>query len=269
MPKLSDPKITKGYAVSVLIGLYLQESEFCNELCQVREKHNELLLEFVSRQIEFLVYCVTTMTPQEYHKIHCDLRAFLTQPSASHAFTSNLTHRLEGMKDMCVQLRPYFTDLEQLAYRWKLRAPWAGPMLHLDYLHDRLKGLGMPDAADLASEQLELLYPWPPPIPSLEIKVPAWALVFSDRRGIQIDIAQKLKDYENQLRALGLREYPSSLERHARWWFERFVHGKRYDDIAQEEAYTPGGSVASYARNVGTAVRTFSRLIGIDTKNLK
>lgn len=269
MPKLSDPRITKGRAVSVLIRLYLEEPEFCSELCQIRQKHSELLLEFVSRQIELLVHCSTTMTPEEYHRILRDLYAFLTRPSASHALPSNLTHRLEEMKNICLDLRPYFTDLEQLAYRWKLRAPWAGPMLHLHYLHDCLKGLGMPDAIDVTSEQLELLYPWPPPIPPLEVKVSAWAFVLFGREEIRIDIADKLKDYEDRLKALGLTEYPSSLCRHGRWWFEHFVHGRKYDDIAQEEAYTPGGSPVSYARNVGEAVRRFSRLIGIDIRNLK
>lgn len=50
---------------------------------------------------------------------------------------------------------------------------------------------------------------------------------------------------------------------------EGSVHGNKYDDIAQEESYTPDGSVICYARNVGAAVRAFSKLIGIDTKNLR
>lgn len=268
MPRLSDPRITKGRAVSALIRLYLEEPEFYSELCQIRQKHNEVVLEFISRQIELPAHCTSTMTPEEYYSTFRELYAFLTRPSAGHALPPDVSHRLEEMENICLELRPYFTDLEQLAYRWNLRAPWAGPMLHLDYLHDCLKTLGMPDAIDVTSEQLELLYPWPPPIPPLEVKVSAWALVLFGREEIQIDIAQKLKAYEDQLKALGLTEYPSSLHKHARWWFEHFAHGKKYDDIAQEETYLPGGSSVSYARNVGEAVRRFSRLIGIDIRDL-
>ena len=269
MPKLDDPRITKGRAVSALIRLYLGEPEFYRELCEIRQKHNEAVLQFIARQIELVAHCSSTMTPEESSRSVREIYAFLTRPSASHDLPSDVTRRLEEMKTVCLELRPYFADLEQLAYRWKLRAPWAGPMLHLDYLHDCLNALGMPDAIDVTSEQLELLYPWPPPIPPLEVKVSAWAFVLFGREEIQADLAEKLKAYENRLKALGLREHPSSLNRHARWWFEHFVHGKKYDDIAQEEAYTPGGSVASYARNVGEAVRRFSRLAGLDSENLR
>jgi len=269
MPRLSDPRITKGRAVSALIRLYLEEPGFISELCRIRQKHNEVVLELISRQIELLAHCTATMTPEEYHSTSRELYAFLTRPSASHGLPSRVSHRLEEMKSICLKLRPYFTDLEQLAYRWNLRASWAGPMLHLDYLHDCLRTLGMPDAIDVTSEQLELLYPWPPPIPPLEVKVSAWALVLLGREEIQMDIAQKLKAYEDQLKALGMAEHPSSLERHARWWFEHFVHNKKYDEIAQEEIHTPGGSIISYSRNVGDAVRRFSKLIGIDIRSLR
>jgi len=268
MPKLNDRRITKGRAVSLLVRLYLEEPEFCSELYQICQKHSEVVLEFISKQIELLAHCSATLTPEEYYRTFRELYVFLTRPTASHALPLDVTHRFEEMKNMCLELRPYFTDLEQLAYRWKLRAPWAGPMLHLDYLHDCLKGLGMPDAIDVTSEQLELVYPWPPPIPPLEVKVSAWAFVLFGREEIRIDIAEKLKNYEEQLKALGLTEYPSSLHKHARWWFQHFVHGKKYDDIAQEETYLPGGSLVSYGRNVGEAVRRFSRLMGIDIRNL-
>lgn len=269
MPKLSDSRITKGLAVTMLIRLYLQEPEFCNELWQIRQKHSEAVLEFISRQIELLTHVHATLTPEERYATFRELYAFLTEPSTTHTLPSDVTSRIEEMKNMHLKLRPYVMDLEQLAYRWKLRAPWAGPMLHLDYLHGCLKELGLPDAMDVPLSQMDLLYPWPPPMPALEIKVSSWAFVFHGRKEIKTWIARKLQAYEDDLKAVGMAEYPSSLEKHARWWFDHFVRGKRYDDIAQEETYTPGGSLISYAKNVGEAVRKFSRLIGIDIKNLK
>lgn len=269
MPKLSDPRITKGHAASLLIRLYLQEPEFFRELCQLRQNYLELLTELAFKQAEFFANCRVALTTEEYQKM---VRSFFesgaTQGSIP-ALPRNSARQLKGIKQIYPRLGPYFHGLEQLASRWKLRASWAGPMLHLYDMHDFLKEIGMPDTMDVPLEQLDLLYPWPPPVSPLEIKVSAWAFVLCGRKQIQVEIAKKLQDYEDRLKALGLTEYPSSLQKHARWWFEHFVNGKKYDDIAQEEINTPGGSLISYARNVGEAVRRFSKLIGIDTKNLR
>ena len=269
MPRLSDPRITKGHAANFLILLYLQEPKFYRELCQVRRNYAELLVELVVTQVEFFAKCKVTLTTEEYQRAFRDLYGLLATRGSIPTLPADLAHQFEGIKQIYLRLGPYFHDLEQLAYRWKLRASWAGPMLHLYDIHSFLKEIGMPDTIDVPLEQLDLLYPWPPLISPLEIKVSSWAFVLYGRKQIQAEIAKKLKDYEDRLKALGLMEYPSSLEKHARWWFEHFVHGKKYDAIAQEEAYTPGGSSISYARNVGEAVRRFSRLIGIDTKNLR
>ena len=142
-------------------------------------------------------------------------------------------------------------------------------MLNLHNIHDYLKQYGMPDTIDVSLQEMDFLYPWPPPLPPFEVKVSSWAFFLYGRTQIQSEIAKQLRDYEDRLKALDYKENPSRLRRHAKWWFECFIHGKEYDDIAQEEAYTPGGSLVSYARSVGVAVRKFSRLIGIDASDLK
>lgn len=269
MPKLRDPRITKGHAANFLIRLYLQEPEFYRGLCQIRQNYSGLLTESISKLAEFFANCRVALTTEEYHKmVRGFYEMFATQLSIPD-LPRNIARQIEEIKRIYSKLGPYFNDLEQLASRWKIKASWAGPMLHLYDIHDYLKELGIPDAIDVPLDQLDLLYPWPPPVAALEIKVSAWAFVLYGRKKIQADIAERLKNYEDRLKTLGLTEYPSSLEKHARWWFEHFVHGKDYDDIAQEEAYTPSGSSISYARNVGDAVRRFSRLVGINTKNLK
>jgi len=269
MPRLSDPRITKGHAVSFLLRLYFDEPEFVTELCQLRQDHSELLAELIAKQFEFVEKCRAVLTAEQYQKTVHDLQGLLVLVGSNPDLPANLARQLEKMKQIAVGLGPFFRGLEELASRWKLKAPWAGPMLYLHVMHDCLKGLGVPDTIDVPLEQMDLLYPWPPPIPSLEIKVSSWAFVFYGRKEIQARIARKLEAYEDELRVIGMAEYPSSLEKHAKWWFDHFVYGKKYDDISQEEAHTPGGSVISYAKNVGEAVRKFSRLIGIEIKNLK
>ncbi len=109
--------------------------------------------------------------------------------------------------------------------------------------------------------------PWPPPLPPLKIEVSAWTFFVFSRDEITSEIADRLYDYEKKLKQIGIKEYPSSLVRHARWWFEHFVNGKKYDEIAQQETYTPGGSIISYAKNVGIAVRKFGKLVGINSND--
>jgi hypothetical protein len=101
-----------------------------------------------------------------------------------------------------------------------------------------------------------MLYPWPPPVSALEIKVSAWAFVFYDRKRIQAEIARKLKDYEDKLKAAGLREKRSALENHARWWFQHYVKGKTYRELAQE-------FFRDYQETIERKVWEFSRLAGI------
>lgn len=258
MPKLSDPRITKGHAVDSLLKLYRNDREFVQELDKIRDPYLDLIIQCALDSFDS--ERKSGLSPREYYDTVIE-----------HA--KNMQEGVPFFQEASVyaaQLEPYLDALSKLAYKWKLRAPWAVPMLVIYDMVDvlRIKGL-IPDEINIPLEEFDSLYPWAPPLPTLEIKVPAWAIVLQGREKVMAAVSRKLRQYEKEIKATGLTEYPSSLQRHAKWWFEHFVHGKKYDNIAQEEIYTLDGSLISYARNVGDAVRQFSRLIGIDTKNLK
>ncbi|RLC65218.1 MAG: hypothetical protein DRI01_01610 [Chloroflexi bacterium] len=259
MPRLSDPRITKGHAASFLVRLYLQEPEFLSEFRQLRQNHAELLAKVLVTQVEFLVKCREVLSIEKYQKM---VRALYQLPVTRRSIPTlpeNLTRQLEQMKQMYVKLEPYFHDLEQLASRWKLKASWAGPMLYLYHIHDCLRAAGVPDGIDVPLEQLDLLYPWPPPIPPLEIKVSAWAFVLYGRKQIQLDIAKKLKNYEDRLKTLGLKEKPSALDNHAQWWFQHYVKGRKYREINQQFPLVE-------EETIKRKVYEFSKLAGIRTR---
>lgn len=270
MPKLSYPRITKGDAVYYLLRLYWNEPEFVEELRQLHQPYAQPLIELAKAMVRFFVDCRQALSSEDYHKMTRDFyNQWVTKGGKDPELPPNLSRQLKRIKQMYPRLQSYFDGLEELAYRWKLRASWAGVTLYINDMADLLKAIGMPDNIDVPLEELELLHPYAPPVPALEIRVPAWALIHYTPGQIKAEITKKLKDYESRIRAACFKEYPSALDAHARWWFEHFVHGKEYDDIAQEEAYRPGGSLISYAKNVGNAVRKFSRLIGIEIKRLK
>jgi hypothetical protein len=165
------------------------------------------------------------------------------------------------------QLQPYFDGLSRLAYKWKLRARWAALVLLYADIIDCWKAKGMPAEVDIPLEAFDSLVPWEPPALPLTITVPSRAIILLGREQVLKNIGKQLEEYENQIKAAGLKEYPSRLESYARWWYEHYVHRKTYDEIAQMEAYTKDGSLISYARNVGSAVRRFSKFIGIGPKS--
>jgi hypothetical protein len=171
---------------------------------------------------------------EEYYQMIHDLYRSVTTRSSDPALPANLGHQLAAVRQTYVKLRPYFRGLEQLASRWKLEASWAGPLLYMYDMQGFLQELGVPDTIDVPLEQLDFLYPWPPPIAPLEIRVPAWAFVFYGRRQIEVEIGQRLRDYEDRLKTAGLKEKPSALGTHARWWFEHYVKGKAYRELQKE-----------------------------------
>lgn len=235
------------------------------ELAQLREPHSQAISKYVAAMMGFWADCKKDLSSEGYRKLleHLYYLKDIKGDEQPLELPSDYTDRLDEIEQKWDKLQPYAVGLADLAHKWKLRAPWAVPMLVLYDVIDLWKASGMPSEVDMALEDFDLLFPWSPLVPALEISVPAWALILLGRQQAQKEVAKKFEAYEHELKAGGLKEYPSALQNHAKWWFEHYVHKKRYDEIAQEETYTPGGSLVSYARNIGTAVKRFSNLIGI------
>jgi hypothetical protein len=173
------------------------------------------------------------------------------------------------MEQLWVQLQPYASVLKELAFRWKLRAPWAVQTLMCYDVLDCMTLLGLPTEIDVPINSLGQLYPWPAPLPDLVVTVSPWAFFLSGKEQIKKEIANKLSQYESQIKATGFHEFPSALITHAKWWFEHYIHRKTYVAIAMMEVDRMGDTPTVYERTVGEAVRRFSNLIGIKPKALK
>ena len=129
----------------------------------------------------------------------------------------------------------------------------------------RIKGL-MSDQVDVPLEEFDSLYPWSSPLPPLEIKIPAWTIILQGRETVLAEISKKLQQYEDKIKATGLTEYPGSLQKHAKWWFEHYVQGLTWQQIADEIAKVDlkGGP---QPENIRKAVTRFSKLIGVSPKD--
>lgn len=244
MPKLNYPKITKGDAITALLKLYRKEPDFMTELDKIRQPYMAILSKFAKDSKAF--FKNGSISPAEYYQAAID---YSKGKSKKDPFPAETFHYLS-------QLQPYFDCLSELAHKWKLRAPWAVIVLSLFDLTDLLKAQGLPDEIDIPLENFESIYPWAPPLPPLEIKVPAWAIIRFGRKKILSEIANKLQRYENDLKTTSLQEYPSSVEKHVRWWFEHYVKGKTYVEIDEQFQ-------EAYAETIKRKVWNISKLIGI------
>jgi hypothetical protein len=256
MPRLSDPKMTKGRAAGYLVSQYLNEPEFAAQLQELRAGYLDLLAELIVNEVEILVRCRETMTADEYQRMIRGLYASFATGPALLGLPAELQKLLEHVRQLHIELRPYFRALEQLASDWKLNAPWAGPLLHLWYVHDCLKGIVIPDDIDLSAEQLDLLYPWPPLLPPIEFKLSSSALALEGRKQLLAEIRKKLEAYEKSLKLAGAKEVPRALERHARWWFDHHVKGKTYRELSQEYP-------RAYQETIKRKVWEFSKMLGM------
>jgi len=266
MPKINHPKITKGQAIACLLRLYRNEPAFMKELKQLRQPYLEILKELAKAWIIFWAKCGGVLTPDEFQEFSMD---YLEGKEQFAKLPPEFAGYINQIQQKGNKLQPYADKLAELAPRWELKAPWAVPMLILFDMADILRESGIPEEIDIPIELFDFLYPFQPVLPPLEIKVSSLAFVFYDKREIMSQVSKKLDDYEANLKKEGLKERPSAIKNHARWWFEHYIHHKKFDEIAQMECYTPGGSLISYAKNVATAVRRFSRLIGISPETLK
>ena len=269
MPKLAISQKTKGKAVAALLKLYKAEPDFARELEELRTVYTPVLEQWLKIGVPKWMQMKKALTQKEFSITR---NFFLT---ANQTISDNLAAKVEPFlsipdPQLAGQLETYEKALTDLAYRWRLKATWAGPVLLFDHILDATIN-AMPEDVRNAEIPVEMLEPFLPsaPVPPLQFEVNAYELMFSGRQEIRDKFVKALADYENKLKSSGWQELPSALERHAYWWFEHYVHQKTYDEIAQLEIHTPGGSLISYARNVGTAVRNFARLIGIEAVNIR
>jgi hypothetical protein len=266
MPKLRHPELTKGKAVSYLLDLYRNEPKFVRELDEIRHPYFPLLSGLADATLYFWAECKKVLPSEDYWAVVEFYQGKRQQPPS---LNISLEEQRRTISQLWTQLQPYASALTELVYRWKLRAPWAIPTLMYCDILDFMALMGLPMEIDVPVNSLGRLYPWSVPLPDLAITVSPWAFFLSGKEQIQREIAEKLSQYEGQIKTAGFHEFPSALRMHAKWWFEHYIHRKTYDEIAQMEVYTPGGSPIVYGRNVGEAVRRFSNFIGIKPRALK
>jgi hypothetical protein len=253
MPLLNFPELTQGYAKAVLMALYLSHPPFVKELDSVRKPYIEVNSKYAKNTLESF-----QEKPQSNTEYYQTMIKYLSGEGGESPFN------IEQRKDI-KELEPYFDALIKLVEKWIFKAPWAVVAL---FIFDMTQFVAMVPFEEqrIPLEIFERMVPWSPPLPPLKIEVSAWTFFEYLRDEIMNEISDRLFEYEEELKKIGIKEFPSSLSRHAKWWFDHYVNHKKYDEIAQQETYTLGGSLISYAKNVGRAVQEFGKLVDINPR---
>lgn len=247
MPRLNYPRTTKGDAINALLAIYWSTPEFVKESEEVRKPYWILIQRYAADMLEH-----GAESGKSLSQVYQDLMNYYKggkDPFPAERFS------------YIAELQPYFDMLEELAYKWKLRAPWGVLVLFLHDIFDVVLSAGFPKEVDLSLEEFDSLYPWLAPAPPLELRVPSWAMIVLGRRQVMKEISLRLRQYEHSLKTAGLKEYPSSLEKHARWWYEHYVNGAQYPEIEKRYQNEVG------SESIKRAVWNFSRLIGVKVKS--
>lgn len=163
------------------------------------------------------------------------------------------------------ELHPYFDELVKLVEKWIFKAPWAvGALFVLDLIQS--VAVAPSEEQGIPLEMFELMVPWPPPLPPLKIEVSAWTFFEHSRDEIVSEIADRLFDYEQTLREMGIKEFPSDLIRHAKWWFDYYVNNKSLGKISGEGFETIKKDSNLDPKNIRKAIKEFSKLVEINIK---
>lgn len=244
MSRLAHPRILKGDAISALLQLYENDTDFAAQRKSIRRPYDELITRFARDAT--LHWQSSGKKPAE------QFQALLAYYSGEGPDT--LPKRMKYLS----RLQPYFDELDALTVRWKLQAPWAVISLFiLDIMYLLLEW--PPGEVEPTLEAFSDMYPWPEPLPPLEIKIPSWSMVVMGREWVQKVVTQRLETYEKELTKQGLNRYPYRLSEHARFWFEHHVKGKKYSTLENEY---PEANQESIKR----AVWKFGKIVGIKTK---
>jgi hypothetical protein len=252
MPLLSFPELTQGYARSILIALYRNHPPFEKELNMIKKPYIDGIRKYAKDTIIFF-----QEKPQSNTEYYQAVMKYLGGESKVRPYNK------EQEKDIS-ELEPYFDALNKLTEKWIFNSSWAANALFFMDLIDFVAVVPS-NKQGVPLEIFEPMVPWPSLLPPLKIEVSSWTFFEYSRDEILADIADRLFEYEQKLKEIGIKEFPSSLLRHARWWFEYYVNKKLLGKIAIEEVNIYKGQAVPDTKNIKSAIRKFSKLVEIDT----
>jgi len=259
MPKLTVPERTYGKAIGSLINLYKKEPGFIEELRGIRGVYEPEVINWLDSSVP--QWRILRSEVKKKRDQANDAGTLSDEEAELLKQFSHSIRRFYGGWNVSGILLDYEKELRNLADRWKLKTNWSGLTLIISHINDII-GIN-PERAEPSIEiPVEVIEPMldKPPLPPLKYEVTSYELMYGDQGEIIREFTKRLSDYAKSLKSSGWKELPSATERHVFWWFEHYVHGKLYPEIAGE------CSPVVDAEGIKRAVSDFRKLLGIKIK---
>ena len=252
MPKLTIPQRTYGKAIESLIQLYLNEASFVTKLEKIRHVHEQAVITWLDTSVP------------NWRSIGLSKDSFYRSGTPEENNTemliqfSNAVRQFNDGLNLNEELLEYENELRILTDKWHLKAKWAASAFLVRHFFD-MAGITRKEIWQ-SEGSIEMLEPLldEAPLPPLIFEVTAYELMYSDQKELVHKFAEQLSDYANRLKMRTWKELPSAIDVHAYWWFEHYVHGKHYKEIA--ENHKPEVTENS----VRQAVARFRKLLAIE-----
>lgn len=269
MPRLLPPEWIKLIARNCLLRLYENDPGFMQEWNDVKRPFTPILEQAASANlINEIEGLLIRNPPEDLITWVSDLQKLRNYVQALQS-VSDLSHLRESYDSLLEQLAPYIQRLNELAYKWNLRATWAGNELMWQSIHkiqqDILEAAEVESFLDLLGLQIQNnINTGEGKLPSDVLPINILSIYLTGgRRGFTTKLNKTLKEFEQDLRVAGAIEPPSALQRHAGWWFDHHVYHVEFPEIANKIANIKS-SGGPHPENIRKEVIKFSELIDID-----
>lgn len=271
MPRLLPDKWIKQVAIDRLLELYEEESDFVQQWEQLRCPYDSLLIQLTRVHIFTYVNEMIRKIPHDLVAWQIDIQRLNRHLGSTRPYKLDYQNQdqLYKLDDRIrKKLAPYVSELAVLAYDWNIRASWAAEeLLYRDIFRIResiFEAASVTSINRLSDEQLEsYLRHVEPRFSSDRINLSAASLLIAGgRQELLAHINKWLAGFELRLKTAGAKEPPSALGKHAKWWFEHYVHNLTFPEISREVAQATS-DVGPYWENIQKAVRKFSELLDI------
>jgi hypothetical protein len=268
MPRLLPPEWIKLITRNYLLQLYEKEPRFVQEWNDVKCPFVSLIEQIARAGIlndaERLLARNPPMDLTAWVSDQQKLRKYLQRLQG----ISDLSQLQESYDSLFGQLAPYVLRLRTLADNWNLRAPWAGGELMWRHIHkiqqDILNVAGVASLFELSDQQIQRFVNTEKGLlPSDNLPINVLLLYLAGGRlGLTNKLNNRLKEFEQKLKAAGAKEPPSARRTHAEWWFDHYVYGKEFPEISNKLALNDdeGGPEP---KNIEKAVFKFSEFLNI------
>lgn len=243
MPRLLPQEWIRQKAINYLIERYKRKSDFMREWDQIRNPYCCLLKQYAKVFTLYQMMDIAIKVPHDLVRWEIDhqrVEKYLGGLPPPLKNSRDLHELLECLEPTDNELVPYKEKLRDLTYRWRMRADWAPDELFYDdigTLQSSIFRAAGVTAINKLSEGQVVAYLRHSKPSGVSISFPVNVITLyteGGRQGTERAFARYLAHFETALKHAGMKEVPSSLEKHANWWFEHYVNGRTYVQLENQ-----------------------------------